>query len=508
MCGEQVVSLYHKDTPRVVYCLPCWWSDKWDGLDYGREYDPSRSFFEQYFELLKELPLPALETQYTTNINTHYTNFSGYQKNCYMTSFADQMENCSYVSFANNVKDAADCYRIRDSELCYESMGINKCYRTFYCEECDSCVDMYFSKNCIGCTNCFGCVNLRKQSYCIFNEQVTKEAYNQFIEQFNSGSHESVELYKEKIKDFWLKFPVRNYIGNSLNLNVFGDYIYESKNTYFGYMVTSAENSKYVALLSVPSTKESYDYTGWGDHSELVYESQSIGEGGYNVRFSAHSYPEAMNLEYCLYAVSGSNNLFGCGSLKRKSYAILNKEYSKEEYEQLRERIISDMNTNPYFDDKGRTWKYGEFPPIGFLPFAYNETIAQDFFCKTKDETMNAGFKWRDKERNAYRVTVEAAHLPDSIATVTESILGEVIACSCSRAYKIGQGELKLLQQLHLPLPHECPECRRMRRFKSVNLPIFYDRTCARCNAPIQTSYAPDRPEVIYCEKCYQQEVY
>ncbi len=28
------------------------------------------------------------------------------------------------------------------------------------------------------------------------------------------------------------------------------------------------------------------------------------------------------------------------------------------------------------------------------------------------------------------------------------------------------------------------------------------------CPNEFETSYAPDRPEIIYCEKCYQQEVY
>ena len=28
------------------------------------------------------------------------------------------------------------------------------------------------------------------------------------------------------------------------------------------------------------------------------------------------------------------------------------------------------------------------------------------------------------------------------------------------------------------------------------------------CDVKFETSYAPGRPEIIYCEKCYQQEVY
>ncbi len=28
------------------------------------------------------------------------------------------------------------------------------------------------------------------------------------------------------------------------------------------------------------------------------------------------------------------------------------------------------------------------------------------------------------------------------------------------------------------------------------------------CQNEFETSYAPDRPEIVYCERCYQQEVY
>jgi hypothetical protein len=29
-----------------------------------------------------------------------------------------------------------------------------------------------------------------------------------------------------------------------------------------------------------------------------------------------------------------------------------------------------------------------------------------------------------------------------------------------------------------------------------------------KCEEEFDTAYAPDRPEIIYCEKCYQAEVY
>src|SRR3989344_4931716 len=48
LCGKSIISVYAPDGPFIVYCRSCWNSDKWDPLQYGREYDFSRPFFKQY----------------------------------------------------------------------------------------------------------------------------------------------------------------------------------------------------------------------------------------------------------------------------------------------------------------------------------------------------------------------------------------------------------------------------------------------------------------------------
>lgn len=506
-CDKNIVSIYHKDLPLKVYCSACWWNDSWDGTEYAKDYDSNKSFFEQLLELRNETPFMSLENQATTLVNTEYTNYSSNIKNSYLTYFADYAENCYYVSVMNTVKDSVDCYRIRESEMCYGSSGISKSYRTFFSQECDSCFDVYFSKNLTGCSNCFGCINLRKKSYCIFNKQYTKEEYESFLSALNLGSFKNTEKYEKEAHDFWITFPHKYYYGNALNSNVSGDYIYESKNTHDAYMVTGAEDSRFVQMLSVPKTKDSYDYTGWGDGAERVYECQSVGFEASNVKFSMHSYPGVMNADYSYYGM-GSKNIFGCVNLKKKEYCILNKQYSKQEYEILKNKIIEEMKANPYVDSQGRVWGYGEFFPLMISPFGYNETIAMDYFPMSKEEALSAGFTWHESEKNQYDPTIKAADLPDSISDADDSVLKEVVECSnCSRAFKIVAEELSLLKKMNMPLPHHCPECRRIERFKKTNLPRLYDRNCAKCGNDIKTLYAPERPEIVYCESCYQQEI-
>jgi len=36
----------------------------------------------------------------------------------------------------------------------------------------------------------------------------------------------------------------------------------------------------------------------------------------------------------------------------------------------------------------------------------------------------------------------------------------------------------------------------------------LYIRNCDKCGKEMKTTYAPERPEIVYCENCYNKEVY
>lgn len=63
--------------------------------------------------------------------------------------------------------------------------------------------------------------------------------------------------------------------------------------------------------------------------------------------------------------------IFGCSDIDKKSLCILNKEYSREEYEKLVPQIIAHMQT---------TGEWGEFLDPACSPFPYNDTIACDYY--------------------------------------------------------------------------------------------------------------------------------
>jgi len=274
------------------------------------------------------------------------------------------------------------------------------------------------------------------------------------------------------------------------------------------YIASHTKDSKWCQFITFKPVENCVDYSGWGNNAELIYESFIAGDNASNVKFSGYCWSDVLNTEYSLWCVTSKNN-FGCVNLKRKSYCILNKEYPKEKYEELKKQIIENMKRNPYIDELGQAWPYGEFFGAGFSKFAYNNSTAHKFFPKIKEGAIKLGYTWNDEVEQPAEATISGNNLPETISGVDNSILKEIISCTtCDKKYKIASLEFDLLQKMNIPLPSRCLKCREKSLFDKLQMPRLYDRECMKCGKAIRTSYAPERPEIIYCEKCYQQEIY
>lgn len=506
LCGKSMVTLFSPEKPNKVYCQQCWWSDKWDGSEYACDYDPNKNFFEQYQEFQKKVPFMNLFVSYSTLVNSDYINHAGYAKNCYLIFNSDYCENVYYGTSITRDKDSMDLLRVLDSELCNELTLSVDCYRVFFSEDCRNCTDVYFSKALRGCSNCFGCINLQNKSYYIFNKPYSKEEYKNELKRFKLDSFTAVDALKKKAREFWITFPNKFMVGVH-NENVSGDYISYSKNAHHVYQVRDVENAKFSQWMTLPPVKDVYDFTEWGNGAELIYDCITVGEGANNVKFCFGCWEHIANVEYSMF-VNNCSNVFGCLNLRNKKYSIFNKQYSKEEYEKLRTNIIEDMNKRPYIDLKGRVFKYGEFFPYDLSFFDYNETSAIQLYPLTQEQALERGWRWNKTPKSNYTITINHDAMPDSINDVTESVLQEILGCAnCHKAFKMVKGEYDLLKRFGFPIPRKCPDCRHMDRMARVNPPRLWNRNCAKCNKDIQTSYAPERPEIVYCEQCYQAEV-
>jgi len=504
LCGEDMISVFSPDKPFKVYCSPCWWSDNWDPLASGQEYDPSRNFFEQMKEVQLKAPFMNLIVGYSTLVNSEYVNHADNLKNCYLVYNSGPDENVQYAEMAVNDKDSADCTIFRDSELCYWAIDGYRLYQVFFSEDCNDSHNLYFSKNLSGCSDCFGCINLRNKKYHIFNEPYSKEEYEKKIKEFRSDSYKAIQEMKDRVYKFWQTIP-QKFMHERHNVNVSGDYVYESKNSHYMYQSLSTEDAKFCSFINTPSSKDVYDYTEWGDNAQRIIDVITTGRQADNIKFSSAVWDSCRNVEYSMYNVSCSNN-FGCANLRKKQNCILNKQYAKEEYEKLRAKIIQDLEKNPYIDSKGRVFKYGEFLPYDLSPYNYNESTASWYFELPKEKVLESGWRWHDPAPSEYKVTMKPEDMPDSINDVKDDIVNEVFEClDCKGVWRVIKPELELLRRFGLPLPRKCPNCMYKERHSRINPPQLWDRACAKCGKAIQTSYAPARPEIIYCGECYQK---
>lgn len=497
LCKKPTLSMYNPKSSYIIYCKECWLGEGWDPYSFAQDYDPSHPFFEQMKELMLRVPKAGIfaSEDVGPNVNSEYTNFAGGNKNCYFIfNSGPNNEDCAYSRGLISSREVLDSYYVNKSEKLYETVNVNMSSGVIYSKNADNCIDSGYLLNCSNCQNCFGCVNLRHKSYHFFNEPLSREEYLKKIAEIK-GSYSKMQTFREQFEEFSLRFP-RKENNNLKNLNVSGDYIFESKNCKQCFEASFCEDSKF--LFSNKYTKSSYDLIGHGRRSELLMDCIAVGT---STRVIGSWWTTGSNdLAYC-FGLRSSQYCFGCDSVRNGKYVILNKRYKKEEYEKIRFQIISELKAKDL---------YGLYFPPKLAPFAYNETIGQDNFPLTKNEAIAQGFRWEDNlQKTEGKETIVPENLPDHINNVLGSITNEVLRCiSCNRNYKITNLELAFYRKMTLPIPRKCFYCRHQDRIVRRGPYKFWNRSCAKCSCAISTNYAPDRPEIVYCEKCYQQEVY
>jgi hypothetical protein len=493
--------MYSPDKLFKVYCPSCFHSDKWDPASYGRDYDFSKPFFLQFQELQHEIPHLALLQ--VNMINSPWCNYEFDEKNCFLNFGGSLKENSAYNQYTLKTKDTFDSYWFHNGEFGYEVMLSERCYKTFYSKLCYDSYDTYFSFDCKNCSNIFGCIGLRNKQYHIFNKPVSKTEFDNFLQGNLGGSYKKFEDIKKKVFEFWKSQPQRATIVNrSIDSN--GNLINESKRCTSCWLAEKIEDSKHI--LFTLKVKDSYDTTSiW--NGELLYEFMAGSEQLSKTKFSTGVLKACTNIEYSCF-IFNSHYCFGSINLKKKEYRILNKQYTKDEYEDLLIKIKKHMNEMPYKDTLGREYKYGEFLPMDMSPFAYNETVANEYFPLDEIDAEKRGLVWSKYEAEGYMFSDYT--IPDNINDVQDDITEKVLKCEISgKAYRIVQMEFEFYRRFNLPIPRIAPFERHKRRLRFIADHLkLHPRICAKCNKGVDSVYTTDEFPIVYCEKCYQQEVY
>lgn len=475
--GQEILSAYTPESPFMVYKNDIWWGDSWDALQYGRDFNPTKSFFEQFKEL--QLVVPREGTSVFNCENCDYNSHIRQSKNCYLNSLIVGCEDVYYSYWVVNDKDIFDSLHTHDSTLCYWCNQLVNGYNCIFVEESKDCNDCYFSYQLRGCDHCIFCTNLSNKSYQILNKPATKEEFEKIKSDLLNGSWDNWQKACDHYAKIKLQAP--NRCVHNINCeNCTGDHLYNCRNCENCYESFDTEDA--TNTVSMANSKDIYGcYSAGWPGCEMIGNSV-VTRGSQFIAFCTYTW-FSNNLIYCDSCVS-CEYCFGCIGLKHKKYCILNKQYTQKEYEKLKSEIIGIMI------EKG---EWGEIFPPYISPFAYNETSAQDFLPVEKEKAISMGYKWKEQEKNTEH------SLPNNI---------DIFSCqTCKKNYRIIQKELDFYKKQNLPIPHECSTCRHKRRFVTRNPLKLFTRTCAKCGIETESTYDPIRPEIVYCEKCYLENI-
>jgi hypothetical protein len=510
--GEKILSAYPQESPFPVYKYSEWWGDSWEGLDYGRDYDFNRPFFEQFAELQKVVPREG--TSVFDCENCDYNSHWRTSKNCYMNSLGYENEDIIYSYWIGWCKNISDSMYTYYSELCYNSIEADKCYNCISIQECENCSDCYFSFQLRNCKNCIFSSNLTNKDYYIFNRQASKEEFEETKKKLFDGSWKKWQEANRQFKKL-KQDSIHRAVHNNNCENIEGDYLHDSRNCFECYDGSNGNEDCYNCISIGDSKNIQNTYSAGWTGCQYVQQS-SVVRGCNNIAFCTYTW----NSNDCMYMDScmSCSDCFGCIGLKHKKFCILNKQYTEEEYKALLPKIIEHMKNdggeavNPTADlpctgaerlgHGRRSGSWGKFFPPWLNPFAYNESAAQEQAPLAREEALKRGYRWNKKNETNYKPATY--QLTDNISDTPNTITDKILACTdCSRNYKIIPQELKIYRQWNLPIPRKCSYCRHSYRMSLRNPRQLWKRQCDKCQKEVESTYSPERPETVYCEECY-----
>lgn len=443
---DWLISRYPK-TDRVKLCsISEFESNRDDYVKNWLEYDFSKNFFENFEELFKNTPLPNLFHVWE-NENCDYVDTAVHIKNSYLSSLITLGSENVFYSFMireNSINVFNSFYVITNNENIYFSSYILYSFNVFYSKYIKNSSNIWFSTNLTGCNECIFCDDLQNCSYYIKNEKYEKEEY--FLKK--------EEILKDKAK-FLDWYKSLNKIWNNYNsTNVSWNFVLDSNNVENGYWIFNMTNGRNLMFSwSDVSAENCYDLIFWWKGTVDCYWTSNFGWNPENVYMSYNVWYWS-NIFYSYWVVWCSYCIW-CVWIQNKQYCILNKQYTKQEWEELSDKIFSQM------EDDNILWKYF---PWSLNPLHFNDSFAWLVWNFTRDEVEKKWFMWKEDE---IKVDIpewaDVIHIKDLYDyewydsnqkwKINPEILKKVIVDEKGNYYKIVQMEYDFLVKYSLPLP-------------------------------------------------------
>ncbi len=490
--SDTIFSMFPGNTKYPVIQNKLWWDEEgWRPEEYGVAVDFSQPFFPQWVALRDRVPRPAING--ATLENSDYSNNCGSLKNCYFCFDIGYAEDCMFVETAQNCKDCFESSMLLNSELCYDCVACVRCYNLQSSDSCTDCSESLFLLNCRSCRNCFGCVNLRQKEFCIYNKQCSREEYFHFLKTLNLSSYQARLSLKKKIVEFFRKNPHPHFIGTRIE-NSTGNHLDSSRNIDESFFVSKSEDSKFL-FVATSDTKNCMDYTIWGERAELIYESVVCGIDVQRLLFCFNCWMGSHNLIYCD-SCHGSSYCFGSVSVRKRSHIILNKSYTKHEYEGTAKRLVAHMQ---------ETGEWGEFFPLWSSLHPYNLSLAQRHFPLTPSECKEIGAGYYEIPPPLAAKVVTPSELPDLPPASDDSITTK--SATSGRPFRITGAEIRKCRSFNVPLPRTTYDERMNVRAQRAGSIRLHSRQCAKSGKELNTSYTAEEYPIIWDKDLYEAEM-
>lgn len=484
--GKAFISIFPPKSEYRVLSQEAWFSDDRDDKAEGRDFDFSRSFFEQFDELMHEAPQLGIIGM--NNENCDYCESVANCRNCYLISECSNCEDCAFSYWIQKSHYSFDCFYGHGCQWCYNCMHCRNGYELLYSAHSDDCAHSFFLEYCQSCRDCIGCVNLQNKQYYIFNKPYSKEVYEQKKKEFQFHTRSGVIAFEKKFQTF-LQTQPRKALQITQTEGCSGNYIQNAKNCREVFHCYDAEECRYGEHVW-RGARYCVDSNSAGRNAELLYETTNSGIDSYNVKYCRYCWG-CKDTEYSNQC-KNSQYLFGCVSLKpNNKYCILNKQYTKEKYFRLRDKIIEHMK---------QTGEWGEFFPLSLSLFGYNDSVSGDEMPLSKEEVLERGGKWQEDVPES-RYEGALYDIPDSIVDVPEDILRKVLVCKASgKHYRLIKQELDFYKKLEIPVPDVCFHVRLRKGIqRSFPMKPLYERVCEQCHQKVRSMY---KKGFVICPSC------
>ena len=130
-CKKEVISVHNKFSKFPVFCQDCWLNYNFDTLNNWKDFDYSKSFFEQYLDLQNIVPkINMLNDNWINSENSEYCYNFSYGKNAYLVTTAWHVEDSMYSQYGAYYKKTIDSNLVWNSEIIYECISI---WNSFNC---------------------------------------------------------------------------------------------------------------------------------------------------------------------------------------------------------------------------------------------------------------------------------------------------------------------------------------------------------------------------------------